>query len=161
MARSHWSQGGKPWFWKTQGCLTWKSQVHKKYFTSSPAAVADWSCTIQIPQEHAERLLSGWKKLLYQQLRTRSRSQKLRLKPSTLQQPPQPTPMWKLRGSAVSSQGRPPAAQKVKSRELSNGRQDFAMSFLGRWILRSWSSLTVTGSISRISDPQKSSRGKC
>ena len=38
--------------------------------TSSSGAVADWSCTIQIPQEHAEKLLSGWKKLWYQQRRT-------------------------------------------------------------------------------------------
>ena len=33
------------------------------------AAVVD-CCAIQIPQEHAEKLLSGWKKLWYQQLRT-------------------------------------------------------------------------------------------
>ena len=38
--------------------------------TSSLDPVADWSCTIQIPQEHAEKLHSGWKKIWYQQLRT-------------------------------------------------------------------------------------------
>ena len=44
--------------------------------TLIPGAVADWSCTIQIPQEHAEKLLSGWKKIWYQQLRTQvSRSE--------------------------------------------------------------------------------------
>ena len=38
--------------------------------SSSSEAVADWARTIQIPDERAEKLLTGWKKLWYQQLRT-------------------------------------------------------------------------------------------
>ena len=49
----------------------------------------------------------------------------------------------------------------MKGRGLSSGWQGFDMSFLERWILRSWNSLTMTGSTSRTSDPQRISWRKC
>ena len=73
MARSHLVPR-----WKTllledwQGVWLGRIKYTRRVSTGSSysGAIADWQCSVQIPAEHADKLMECWKKLWCQQLRT-------------------------------------------------------------------------------------------